>query len=177
MKGRFRMQLTKNEKELSKIIRELYFKEKLTIRQISYNFDLCFETMRKMFIELGIERDSHRRRIKVGERFGRLVIVADTGKRRGNSVVWGVICDCNQTHEVKAPCLIKGETTSCGCKRRETSGQRFKQYWREKAKGELEKAKTVKITDSTKRWKRSLTNRYEYIRKFFAKIFSKTNRK
>jgi len=68
-----------------------------------------------------------------GQRFGRLVVLEDTGKRYFGSVVWLCKCDCGGFKEVLVGLLLSGETRSCGCLRRESSrknkkdltGQRF----------------------------------------------------
>lgn len=62
----------------------------------------------------------------VGQRFGRLVVVRDTGRRVGNNVVWLCRCDCGGEREVQRSHLVSGGARSCGChRRRDVSGQRF----------------------------------------------------
>jgi hypothetical protein len=53
----------------------------------------------------------------VGQRFGRLVVVAWVGSRNG--AVWRCRCDCGEMHLVSALHLRSGDTTSCGCRRSE----------------------------------------------------------
>lgn len=56
----------------------------------------------------------------VGQRFGRLVVVADSGLRtRGNNRLWYCRCDCGQLTTVPRGNLAHGKTRSCGCLRRE----------------------------------------------------------
>lgn len=50
-----------------------------------------------------------------GMRFGRLVAIRDSGKRRGTFVLWECKCDCGNTKLVASSNLINGITTSCGC--------------------------------------------------------------
>lgn len=50
-----------------------------------------------------------------GQRFGRLVAIRDSGKRKGTFVLWECKCDCGNTKLVISSSLINGETTSCGC--------------------------------------------------------------
>lgn len=50
------------------------------------------------------------------KRFGKLVVIEDTGKRTVNgSVVWKCKCDCGQIKNISAQCLRDGSTSSCGC--------------------------------------------------------------
>ena len=52
----------------------------------------------------------------VGQRFGRLRVIAPTEKRStGNSLIWNCECDCGNKAEVTTPCLKNGDTKSCGC--------------------------------------------------------------
>ena len=56
----------------------------------------------------------------VSQRFGRLVVVADSGLRtRGNNRLWYCRCDCGQLTTVSRGNLTGGKTRSCGCLRRE----------------------------------------------------------
>ncbi|MBD8037066.1 HNH endonuclease [Solibacillus sp. A46] len=57
----------------------------------------------------------------IGQEFGRLKVVSDTGKRhpkRGK--IWLCICECNTTKEVASTYLKRGSAKSCGCLRRES---------------------------------------------------------
>lgn len=51
----------------------------------------------------------------VGQRFGRLIVVEDTHKRKFGSVIWKCLCDCGNATEVMATSLKNGSTQSCGC--------------------------------------------------------------
>jgi hypothetical protein len=59
------------------------------------------------------------RRIEmIGQRFGRLVVqlrVANIGPH----IAYRCICDCGETLDVRAHSVRNGDTTSCGCFRRE----------------------------------------------------------
>lgn len=52
-----------------------------------------------------------------GQRFGRLVVVSDSGERytRSGLVKWNCACDCGATVIVNGQSLRRGRTTSCGC--------------------------------------------------------------
>lgn len=49
-----------------------------------------------------------------GKRFGKLIAIRPTDKRKNNSVVWECRCDCGATVFVSNHNLANG-TTSCGC--------------------------------------------------------------
>ncbi|WP_155418730.1 hypothetical protein [Pseudomonas fluorescens] len=58
-----------------------------------------------------------------GKRFGRLVVIAETA-RTGNSSKWTCLCDCGVRIDVITPSLRNGNTSSCGCIRREMLSKR-----------------------------------------------------
>lgn len=56
-----------------------------------------------------------------GQRFGRLVVVKDTGKRSPNrKIIYECVCDCGKVVEVIQNSLRTGRTKSCGCLWKET---------------------------------------------------------
>lgn len=57
------------------------------------------------------------RQIEEGVRMGRLTVVLKMTYRR--KVRCLCICDCGESKAVRAECLVRGWTTSCGCHRRE----------------------------------------------------------
>ena len=52
-----------------------------------------------------------------GRRFGRLVALAPTDKRRKTSVIWRCRCDCGRETECESEALTRGHVQSCGCLR------------------------------------------------------------
>ena len=50
-----------------------------------------------------------------GKRFGRLLVVGDSGIRRCRQVVWECDCDCGNVCFVRSSHLRSGATRSCGC--------------------------------------------------------------
>jgi len=55
-----------------------------------------------------------------GQRFGRLVVIKDSGKRNASrSVLWLCKCDCGNETTTNGPNLKRGNTQSCGCFRKE----------------------------------------------------------
>lgn len=74
-----------------------------------------------------------------GQRFGRLVAVRPTDKRRSGKVLWECICDCGNTTLTTSNALKSGNTASCGCLYRETrqgklkhgmTGERIHRIWK-----------------------------------------------
>jgi len=62
----------------------------------------------------------------VGQRFGRLVVLADSGERRHSTgVVWECQCDCGAKTLVQGSNLRSGHTQSCGCLHSERTRERF----------------------------------------------------
>ena len=55
----------------------------------------------------------------IGQRFGRLVVLEDSGERSSGAIVWECICDCGTRSKVRSSSLVKRKTTSCGCYRKE----------------------------------------------------------
>lgn len=53
-----------------------------------------------------------RKQYKIGQRFGRLIILQETGKRRYNLLCK---CDCGRIVEKRSDLLVRGTTRSCGC--------------------------------------------------------------
>lgn len=55
-----------------------------------------------------------------GKTFGRLTVVADSGKRSySRNVIWICKCECGNTTHVPSSHLSSGNTKSCGCLQRE----------------------------------------------------------
>jgi len=55
----------------------------------------------------------------LGQRFGRLTVIKDTGRSKNESRIWLCRCDCGKTCEATADCLKREHTKSCGCLKRE----------------------------------------------------------
>lgn len=53
-----------------------------------------------------------------GQRFGRLRVIERAGSRRNQSL-WRCLCDCGATHVTAGVYLRSGNSSSCGCIRRE----------------------------------------------------------
>lgn len=51
----------------------------------------------------------------IGQRFGKLTVIAKTDERRDAMIVWECQCDCGKNAFVPTSYLTAGETRSCGC--------------------------------------------------------------
>lgn len=61
-----------------------------------------------------------------GQRFGRLVVIEKSKtKRKCTNAYWKCRCDCGSVVEVLGTLLRKGESSSCGCLRAETTSKMF----------------------------------------------------
>lgn len=56
-------------------------------------------------------------KVKIGDRYGSLVVVDKTNKRKCGCVVYLCLCDCGNTTEVVSRNLTEGRTLSCGCRK------------------------------------------------------------
>lgn len=61
-----------------------------------------------------------------GKRFGRLVVIKDSGQRvkEKGSVIWECQCGCGNIALVRGDCLTMGNTKSCGCFQRDSTRTR-----------------------------------------------------
>lgn len=72
-----------------------------------------------------------KQKIKIGYRFGKLTVTADTGKRNGSSIVWLCVCDCGGSIELPTDAIRRGTYHDCGCETKvnprgkDLTGQRF----------------------------------------------------
>lgn len=51
----------------------------------------------------------------IGQRFGKLAVLAEAGFDTRRNRLYSCRCDCGKTHVVRGSKLRAGETTSCGC--------------------------------------------------------------
>ena len=52
---------------------------------------------------------------RIGQRFGRLTVIEDVGRKFGG-VLWSCRCDCGKTIDVRASSLVCGDSKSCSKK-------------------------------------------------------------
>ena len=63
-----------------------------------------------------------------GQRFGRLTVLYDTGKRNSDRrIIWKCICDCGTECQISSHGLLVTHTKSCGCIRKENAIKKIKQ--------------------------------------------------
>lgn len=58
-----------------------------------------------------------RKRELIGERFGKLVVLEESGKNKNKEILWLCQCDCGNKTLVPTYSLTSGNTKSCGCSR------------------------------------------------------------
>lgn len=51
----------------------------------------------------------------VGNRYGKLTVIEDSGKRYGNNILWRCRCDCGDEVLAIRSQLKSGIVTDCGC--------------------------------------------------------------
>lgn len=62
-----------------------------------------------------------------GNKYGRLTVLGDVGKRTKNGkVLWHCLCECGTVSFVRTDHLKNGSITSCGCLNEEKKRERFK---------------------------------------------------
>lgn len=55
----------------------------------------------------------------IKKRFGRLLVLKESGRGKQGQVLWECICDCGNVVVVKGDLLMNGHTKSCGCLHKE----------------------------------------------------------
>ena len=70
------------------------------------------------------------------KKFGRLIVLYQTNKRKNGSIIWKCKCSCGNFCEVSSDCLINGKTKSCGCLRKEIALQKSLFFNNQPTKGE-----------------------------------------
>jgi len=63
--------------------------------------------------------------VLIGERYGRLVVLAEAGRAKNGGRLFQCQCDCGAQHTVIADALRDGRVRSCGCLRREIVTRRM----------------------------------------------------
>jgi hypothetical protein len=67
----------------------------------------------------------------LGQRFGRLLVVARAEKNLRGGARWRCLCDCGKTTVLLRQRLRTGHTQSCGCYQREQLGKRSRVHGRQ----------------------------------------------
>lgn len=63
-----------------------------------------------------------------GQRFGRLVVIAEAERSQGRKRRWTCLCDCGGKTTTDTNKLTSGNTQSCGCLTRETARNRHLEH-------------------------------------------------
>lgn len=64
-----------------------------------------------------------------GKRFGRLLVIKEVGRNKGRQKIWLCKCDCGKEKEIPTTYLTSGDTTSCGCYRKECEIKNLSKFW------------------------------------------------
>lgn len=70
----------------------------------------------------------------VGQRYGRLVVVAESEKHYCGNAFWDCKCDCGNICVVRGAYLRSGHTKSCGCYKAEKSAERMTTHGQRKTR-------------------------------------------
>lgn len=76
-------------------------------------------TRRKKDEELLVPRKADPAPIYIGNKYGRLTVLARAGINKHRAAVWKCQCDCGNTIETTTNSLNRGNTKSCGCLHRD----------------------------------------------------------
>lgn len=101
----------------------------------SHNIDIIFDdgtiVKNKTYDDFKNGRFAHPLQDKivnnlVGNKFGRLTVIRDSGKRdKSRGVIWECLCDCGNICNVRGWSLKSGNTRSCGCFKKDESKERL----------------------------------------------------
>lgn len=92
-----------------------------------------------------------------GKRFGKLLVIRNTGKKKGNSIIWECKCDCGNMIELTQQVLEKGSTKSCGCLKRSIMKEKIKENAKEFIEKNYVEGTNIKAIQSIKPLKNNTT--------------------
>jgi len=98
----------------------------------------------------------------VGQKFGRLVVLEDAGRRWGK-VIWRCQCECGNTVDIISTSLQNGNTQSCGCLHKEQISEAFsgENNWNWKG-GITSLASQIRHSIESKLWRTVVFQRDSY---------------
>lgn len=67
-----------------------------------------------------------------GNRFGKLLVIKATDKRKNGKIIWLCQCDCGNKIEVPTTFLTTGDTKSCGCLKKELEQKNLREAYESK---------------------------------------------
>lgn len=85
-----------------------------------------------------------------GKRFGRLLVLKDTGEKKKRQKVWLCQCDCGNTKKVITSYLTSGDIKSCGCYRKESELKNLSKIWGKPRTHGLSKTKLYRVYSDMK---------------------------
>lgn len=99
-----------------------YVYEQMSMAKIAAEVGCHKATVLKALDRYGIPRfkTTHRAKLHAGERFGRLVVIAEAGYMGGRRA-YLCKCDCGAEVRCRGSHLTRGSTMSCGCYAREVA--------------------------------------------------------
>lgn len=122
-RNRLRKDVTNNE--ILEYV-ELFVHGGLNPSQIGKLYNRGDTTVRRYLIAQGVPITKRRKNIKIGDRFGDWVVIKRDRNGYDKSqhcTRWICKCTCGTIRSVNRSSLIKGLSTSCGCKRHTLSGE------------------------------------------------------
>ena len=102
-----------------------------------------------------------------GQKFGRLIVLKDSGKRYNGNVIWECLCDCGKTCFVQSRNLRTGNTKSCGCLHKEIASNMCQSEVGEKSRAWKGGVSPIRNLDMNrleyKEWRTQVFERDTYI--------------
>lgn len=99
----------------------------------------------------------------IGQKFGKLTVIAKNDVRRNEHVCWDCICECGNKTIVEGYNLKSGATQSCGCQRSSVGEERIQQLLEDNQIGFIKEYR-IKIDGKDRRYDFALTNNNTIIR-------------
>ena len=65
----------------------------------------------------------------IGETFGRLTVIKELGRNKSRQKLWLCKCECGNEKITPTSYLTSGDTSSCGCYRRESEIKNLSKLW------------------------------------------------
>jgi len=113
----------------------------------------CGCLQKESIAKIGADRAGANIKNIIGNRYGRLIVLKDTGKRKNRAVIWECKCDCGKIVEVYSNSLLQGNTKSCGCLQKEKATENILTF--------------LEISEHSGNWKGGITPLIEQLRHSF----------
>jgi len=102
-------------------LRQEYIGAERSMRSIAEELGVDPATVLKALRRHGISTRAQRPSVSAGERYGRLIVVAEHGRTTAGKRTYACLCDCGTERIVIGNNLKTGTSTSCGCYGREVA--------------------------------------------------------